>query len=112
MLETTKKLLHDAGSELVFGFISPIGADLERLEADLIDLLGLYGYMPNAIRLSALLRKVQLGVTLKESPELDRINSYIQAGNKLRERTQCEEVLALWAITQIKNLRTEEAPRS
>jgi hypothetical protein len=56
MLDATKKLLRDPGSELVFGLIAPIGADLERLEADLIDLLGLYGYKPNSIRLSALLK--------------------------------------------------------
>ncbi len=110
MLEETKKLLRDPGSELVFGLVAPIGADLERLEVDLIDQIGLYGYAPNAIRLSALLKKLQLGVTLQETPELARINSYIEAGNKLREKAKCEEVLALWAMAHIRQRRTEEAP--
>jgi hypothetical protein len=56
MIEPTKKLLRDPSSELV------------------------------SIRLSALLRQVQLGVTLHEAPELARINSYIKAGNTLREQ--------------------------
>src|ERR1044071_3628275 len=110
MLDETKKLLRDPGSELVFGLVAPIGADLERLEVDFIDQSGLYGYAPNAIRLSALLKKLQLGVTLQETPELARINSYIEAGNKLREKAKCEEVLALWAMAHIRQRRTEEAP--
>jgi hypothetical protein len=48
MIEPTKKLLRDPSSELVFGLVAPIGADLERLEADLIDQVGLYGYLPRS----------------------------------------------------------------
>jgi len=44
MIEPTNKLLRDSTSELVFGLVVPVGADLERLEADLIDLVGLYGH--------------------------------------------------------------------
>ncbi len=106
MIDETEKLLRDPGAELVFGLVAPVGADLERLEAGLIDLLGLYAYTPNPIRLSSLLRKAQgLGVVLKDAPELDRVNSYMDAGNAMRERSKVEEILALWAITQIKNTR-------
>lgn len=112
MLDETAKLLRDPGAELVFGLVAPVGADLERLEADLIDLLGLYGYVPNPIRLSALLRKAQgLGVELKDAPEFDRLRSYMDAGNAVRERSKAEEILALWAIAQIKNTRRAEEPR-
>ncbi len=88
MIEPTKKLLHDPSSELVLGLVAPIGADLERLESDLIDQVALYGYSPNLIRLSALLRQVDLGagVQLQESPELARIKSYIDAGNNFANR--------------------------
>ena len=47
MLDETDNLLRDIGAELVFGLVAPVGADLERLEADLVDLLGLYGYATN-----------------------------------------------------------------
>lgn len=67
MIEPTSQLLRDPGSELVFGLVAPVGANLERLESDLIEQLGLYGYSPNPIRLSALLRKLDnLGVPLQE----------------------------------------------
>jgi len=111
MLDETDNLLRDLGAELVFGLVAPVGADLERLEADLIDLLGLYGYSPNPIRLSALLRKVPgLGVELKEAPEVDRINSYMDAGNALRGRSRSEEILAAWALLQIKKMRQPAQP--
>lgn len=83
----------------------------DRLETDLVDLLGLYGYATNPIRLSALLRKVPgLGVELKESPEFDRINSYMDAGNALRERSSSESILAAWALLQIKKMRDAAQP--
>jgi deoxycytidylate deaminase len=110
MIEPTSKLLRDPGSELVFGLVAPVGADLERLECDLIDQLGLYGYKPNPIRLSALLRKLDLGIPLQERPELQRLKSYMDAGNKFRERTECPEGLALWAMAEIKRSRTIDAP--
>ncbi|HEX3762411.1 MAG TPA: anti-phage dCTP deaminase [Kofleriaceae bacterium] len=110
MLELTQKLLRDPGSELVLGLVAPVGANLERLEADLVDQLALYGYTSNLIRLSALLRKLDLGVTLHETPELARINSYIEAGNRFRERTKSEEGLALWAMAEITQRRTRDAP--
>jgi hypothetical protein len=111
MLDETDNLLRDIGAELVFGLVAPVGADLERLEADLVDLLGLYGYATNPIRLSALLRKVPgLGVELKEAPEVDRINSYMDAGNALRERSNSEAILAAWALLQIKKMRDAAQP--
>lgn len=111
MLDETDNLLRDIGAELVFGLVAPVGADLERLESDLVDLLGLYGYATNPIRLSALLRKVPgLGIPLKEEPEVDRINSYMDAGNALRERSNSESILAAWALLQIKKMRDTAQP--
>ncbi|TMQ22202.1 MAG: cytidine deaminase, partial [Deltaproteobacteria bacterium] len=95
MFDETDKLLRDPGTELVFGLVAPVGADLERLEADLV----------------ALLRKVPgHGVELKETPEFDRINSFMDAGNALRERSRSEEVLAAWALVQIRNMRQASQP--
>jgi len=111
MLDGTDKLLRDPGTELVFGLVAPVGADLERLEVDLIELIGQYGYSPNVIRLSALLRKVPgLGIELKDAPEVDRINSYMDAGNAVRERSKSEELLAAWALVQIRNMRSASQP--
>jgi tRNA(Arg) A34 adenosine deaminase TadA len=111
MLDETAKLLRDPAAELVFGLVAPVGADLDQLQAALVDQLGLYGYHANPIRLSELLKKVRgLGVTLKDAPELERVRSYMDAGNALRRRTKSEEILALWAMAKIKEKREAAEP--
>src|SRR5438105_9187610 len=102
----TDKLLRDPGSELVFGLVAPVGADLGQLEDDLANQLKLYGYTPNAIRLSHLLRQVRnLGVELKDDNEFNRLNSYMDGGNWIREKSGSHEILALWAIATIRKSR-------
>jgi len=111
MLPDTSKLLRDPGSELVFGLVAPVGADLDALEADLSNQLQQYGYTPNPIRLSLLLDGVRdLDVELKHAPEFDRLMSHMDGGNRLREQSGAGEILALWAMTAIKNQRMKDRP--
>src|SRR5215510_13346996 len=111
MLPDTHKLLRDPGSELVFGLVAPVGADLEALEADLSNQLRQYGYAPNPIRLSKLLKGVRdLEVELEHVPEFDRLMSHMDGGNRLREQSGTGEILALWAMTSIKNRRMKDNP--
>ena len=111
MLPDTNKLLRDPGSELVFGLVAPVGADLEALEADLSNQLRQYGYTPNPIRLSKLLDGVRdLDVELKAAPEFDRLMSYMDGGNRIRERSGSGEILALSAMASIKKQRKKDNP--
>lgn len=111
MLPDTNKLLRDPGSELVFGLVAPVGADLEALEADLSNQLRQYGYTPNPIRLSKLLDGVRdLDVELKAAPEFDRLMSYMDGGNRIRKRSGSGEILALSAMASIKSKRLDESP--
>lgn len=111
MLPDTSKLLRDLGSELVFGLVAPVGADLEALEADLSNQLLQYGYTPSPIRLSQLLRGVRdLNIELKNAPEFDRLMSYMDGGNRLREKSGSGEILALWAMALIKKQRAKDNP--
>src|SRR5215510_7126325 len=111
MLPDTHKLLRDPGSELVFGLVAPVGADLEALEVDLSNQLRQYGYTPNPIRLSLLLDGVRdLDVALKHAPEFDRLMSHMDGGNRLRAKAGSGEVLALWAMAEIKNQRVAGNP--
>lgn len=111
MLPATDNLLRDPKSELVFGLVAPVGADLETLEQDLANQLRQYGYTPNPIRLSVLLKGVQgLGVDLKEATEYERLVSFMDGGNRLREKSGAGEILALWAMAAIKDKRSAESP--
>jgi len=111
MLPDTDKLLRDPGSELVFGLVAPVGADLESLEEDLSNQLRQYGYVPSAIRLSRLLKGVRdLDVELKETSEFDRLMSFMDGGDRLREKSGSGEILALSAMASIKNDRARERP--
>lgn len=111
MLGESERLLRDPGSELVFGLVAPVGADLESLEQDLSNQLVLYGYTPNPIRMSKLLRDARdLDVELRDSPEFDRLMSFMDAGDRLREKSGAGEILALWAMTAIKSKRPPDSP--
>jgi hypothetical protein len=89
MLDETDNLLRDIGAELVFGLVAPVGADLERLESDLVDLLGLYGYATNPIRLSA--RKVGdealVRLPMPRTTYLEREARVVQLVTKLLQET-------------------------
>jgi len=111
MLPVTDSLLRDPKSELVFGLVAPVGADLETLEQDLANQLRQYGYTPNPIRLSVLLKGVQdLDIELREATEYERLVSFMDAGNRLRERAGAGEILAVWAMASIKDRRSIESP--
>lgn len=111
MLPATENLLHDLKSELVLGLVAPVGADLEALEQDLINQLRHYGYVPNPIRMSALMKDVRdLDVELRETSEYERLVSFMDGGNRLRERSGAGEILALWAMAAIKRQRDPRNP--
>jgi hypothetical protein len=81
-------LLRDPKAELVFGLVAPVGADLETLEQDLANQLRHYGYTPNPIRVSKLIKDVRdLDVELKEATEYERLVSFMDGGNRLREQS-------------------------
>jgi len=111
MLPATDNLLRDPKSELVFGLVAPVGADLEALEKDLANQLRHYGYTPNPIRVSKLMKDVRdLDVELKETTEYERLVSFMDGGNRLREQSGAGEILALWAMASIKEKREAESP--
>ena len=104
MIEDTATLLNDPGSELVLALVGAAGADLEEFERLLIDLLKRHQYEARSIRLSSLLRSIgstKLGIELEEAPEAERLRTYMDAGDKLRKKTNASEALALWAMADI-----------
>lgn len=97
-------------SELVFGVVSPVGADLDHFESVLRDLLQNFQYKLNAVRLSSFLDRLPSSVfkkPLRQGPEFDRIRSHMDAGNDVRTRARNGEILALYAASAIREARVQ-----
>lgn len=88
-------------SEVVLAFVSPVGADLTSLEKALKDRLELFNYCVNPIRLSSLLKQLKLDTQLIFSPEGERLNSHMSAGNEVRKKADRGDSLALMAARAI-----------
>lgn len=72
---------------------------------------GSMGYTPNPIRLSRLLKGARnLGIELKETGEFERLMSFMDGGDRIREKSGSGEILALWAMASIKNKPPPESP--
>jgi deoxycytidylate deaminase len=99
--------------ELVIGLIAAAGTDLESFERLLGDHLAKFRFEHNSIRLSRFLTAIEpdsLGVVVRERPEGERLRSYMDAGDSLRQRTGRADILALYAVSAISQSRSDERP--
>lgn len=106
-------LFDHPNGELVIGLVAAVGTDLELFERLLTRHLKTFGFNSNSIRLSHFLKVVDrrsIGVELREGSEADRINSYMDAGDKLRELTGRNDILALYAVSAISQSRPDQQP--
>lgn len=93
------------GPELVFGLVGPIGTDL-RLVADKLEYeLSQVRYRSVHIHVTDAFKEIEGEFDLKEKPTEMKYRSYIDAGNKLRERLGRQDALALFTIAAIRNKR-------
>lgn len=104
-------------SEVVFGVVAAVGTDTSQLGAVLHDYLTKrFKYAVDDIKLSSYLQLPQVKkrhkVRLRLGNEADRINSLMDAGNRLRESLNQQEVLALWAASDIGARRPPEQEAS
>ena len=76
------------GSELVIGFVGPVGVANGRFHDAAMGRLRAFGYHPVLIRLSERLDDLKaqglLTTTLYAEPEFDRVRSHMDAGDELR----------------------------
>jgi deoxycytidylate deaminase len=93
--------------ELVFGLVGPIGVDLESvadcLSAALLDV----GYDVKTIRITELMKEVQVGLPLDASGYIDSYRQRIDYANKVRELLKRNDALAILAISAIREFRFE-----
>ncbi len=101
-------------SELVFGVVAPVGTDISQLQSTLSTHLKLFKYQLNPIKLSDFLLEKKTAarhrVKVVTQPEFQRISTLIDAGNKTRQLSESNEIMALYAASAISNGRGAESP--
>jgi deoxycytidylate deaminase len=99
-LPSTARISQD---ELVFGFVGPLGVDLEAVAGELAAVLSTFKYRSRLIRLSRQLTEFDWDVVLpEESAPLDeRLDAYMTAGNQLRSLWARDDAFGLLAINAI-----------
>lgn len=96
--------------ELFFGIVSAVGTDLTVVTESLIESLQHKNYEVHRIKISKLLPSLAKSLKygkLEEEPHIDRINSYIDFGNFIREKLGGDFLSAL-AMGEIINRRADD----
>jgi len=97
--------------ELMIGLVAPLGVDLVDVNNIIKDYVNQFDYQPNIIVLSSLIKEVDgLKTHLIETPEEKRIDSYMTAGNEVREKAGRGDILAAIAIGNISEKRSDYEP--
>lgn len=92
-------------SELIIALVGAVGTNLERIELEIQQQLKRFSYTFETIRLSSILSTLELDTELKSSPQFDRIDSHMTAGNEARGKASRGDLLALMAISEIYKAR-------
>ena len=98
------------GPELVFGLIGAVGTDLALVAQSLAGHLERVGYRSHEIRVSKLLHSLDAYSNLLRDPptsEYERVKAHMKAGTNLRERAGAGNILALMAVSEVRQLRRE-----
>ena len=99
--------------EIFIGLVSPLGVDLDIICDELSTLLSDVGYSTEIIKLSKILQEKSIKKiheeNIMESPEDERIKSYMNAGNSLRAKFERNDALSLLSITQIRKKRKDKS---
>lgn len=93
--------------ELVFGLVAPIGTDVDLIINVLKDELSKVRYDSKTIKVTDLLSAVPHNFNIVHTPLDKKFESYIRAGNKLRELFESDDAFALLAVSEICRLRDE-----
>jgi deoxycytidylate deaminase len=93
------------GPELVIGLVGPIGTDIGLVAGKLENELAHVGYKAVHVHVSDAFHEIEGEFELKERPIEQRYISYMDAGNKLRERLDRQDALALFSVAAIRKKR-------
>src|SRR5207244_5309834 len=100
--------LKNADPELVFAIVRAIGTDSQHVTSGIHSLLSDARYRVETIQLSERFNGISLLTsTLKETPEDERYNTYMNAGDLLRTATQRPDAAAVLGIMGVKERRAQ-----
>jgi deoxycytidylate deaminase len=112
-LQEPEYLGYYPGAELVFAIVCPLGTPYKRVVEALSNYLGHFRYRTETVQLSAyfgdLLRQFGAGLSSDHHDATERARFKIRAGNKLREISGKNDVMALVAAGAIADRRSELA---
>lgn len=98
--------------ELFFGLAGAIGTDFDLLSQQLEASLAVVGYKSHTVHISKLLKGLEgHDVELVESPYEKKIETHMDAGNKLRRYVGHGGALALQAVAYIRQVLREESDK-
>lgn len=98
------------GSELIFGLVGAVGADLGKIRSALEDRLKQFGYTVTTIRLTEEVIRPIVGGPATESGEFQRLNEFMDAGNEARRKSADNAILAKGAAAVINQDRPGKPP--
>jgi len=109
IISDTERLLLDntySDSEIIIGLVGAVGTDLEQVKRITTARLGAFNYTTKEIRVSKDIIK-EIGNIEDSSDSYKTISSYMNEGNKLRELSEDNSILALAVSAKINHIRTE-----
>jgi deoxycytidylate deaminase len=101
----------DIAGDIVIGLVGPVGCELSRIEDALRLALSRFNYEGRIYKVSQLFEDgaiAKVAGIVDESSEYKRIESAMNAGDKLRRMTGQKDIMAVHAAAQICGARTQE----
>ncbi|MDZ7714353.1 MAG: anti-phage dCTP deaminase [Rhodovibrio sp.] len=101
---------HEYAPELVIALVGAVGSDLDSVEAALTDKFRAARYEVVHVRLSRLMRDLPAYAYLADKQydgEDERIDTHMDAGNNLRDRSKRGDAIALLGVTAIQEERAQ-----
>lgn len=103
---------HAPDSEIVIGLVTPVGINDDDVKSRFESLLRMYRYETNWLHLSVLMKAIRKEKGERVGDEGDRLANAMTLGNKLRQESGRDDLLALIAVNSILSKRTKENDRS
>jgi len=110
MVAMAEENRQNGGPEIVFGLVGAVGTDLELVQLFLSEAIADVSYRYVPVQLSKLMHDLPVSPwkNLPESPEYERYNEHMTAGNEFRKSLQRGDALAMLAVGAIREARQEK----